>query len=150
MNGALAAGPAQDASLRGDWETALRNPDSYSCDRRVALMGLRAAKTGKDRLGPLILPILNDGEEDPWTRESAADAIGELAFAPARESFLALLDEKDAGANVCAEAIEGLGAVGLAKDIPRLQRVIKEDPNGKKGILAVNARAAIKKIQSRK
>lgn len=149
INGALAAGPAEDPSLRGDWETALRSPDKFSCDRRVALMGLRAAKANRDRLGPLMLPILNDSEEDPWTREAAADALGELAFALAREPFLALLEGKDPGANVRAEAIEGLGAVGLPKDVARLKRVIKEDPYGGKGIWAVNARAAIKRIESR-
>lgn len=147
---ALAAGPKSSEHLRAEWAKALRNPDGFSCDRRVALAGLRAAKkSDADVLGPLMLPILNDEEEDPLTRERAADALGELAFAPAREALLSVLDGEDPGASVRAEAIESLGAVGLPKDIARLQRVIKEDPKGRRGTLGAKSAAAIKRIESR-
>ncbi len=119
------------------------------CERAVAIHGLASDPGADEAVGDAFLQIVLDRRTADELREVAVWGLTRVPFAPARPTLVEIAGAEAAPGNLRSLAIEALGAVGTAEDLPLLHAIVDGDEYGGESIWAVKAKGAIAAIEAR-
>lgn len=123
--------------LEGEYKDNLVRKALQDEDPEVLVMAIQAASTTAGNEAVDRIETLLQNSPDPDVRVAAAGALGDLGDAESVPALLGAFDDEEE--NVRWLAVEGLRKLNAVQAVPRISRVLQQDPSPRVRAIAASA-----------